>query len=114
MSAPKIPTTEIQSSNLHAIGFDEPTKTLAVHFRNGAIWHYPGASPELWKRFDAAESKGKFFNDYIKGKFTDAQKMTGSCPACRDIGWIGDECLDCGAQRYVVDDRREERAKARA
>jgi hypothetical protein len=97
--------TEVTSSNLHAIGFDETTKTIAVHFKNGSIWHYPGANPALWDRFVAAESKGKFFNSSIKGKFVEAEMMTGECPACGDIGWIGDPCLDCGTQRYVRKER---------
>jgi len=105
MPAEKIPMTTVTSSNIHAIGYDASRMTLAVHFRNGAIWHYPGAWQALYDGFARAESIGKFFNTHIKGKFTGAEKMTGTCPACGDIGWIGDTCADCGCQRYVRDER---------
>lgn len=113
MAAAKIPMTTVQSSNIHAVGYDGPTRTLAVHFRSGDIWHFPGVEPDLAQRFIGAESKGKFFYANIKGKFSTALKMTGECPACGDRGWIGDECADCGTQRYVrEDDRSVERPRA--
>lgn len=109
MPAEKIPLTEVSSSNIAAYGYDLARKWLDVQFVSGDIWRYPGVSFDLAERFSEAESKGKFFYANIKGKFTDAMKMTGPCPACGDKGWIGDACTDCGTQRYI----REERAEAR-
>lgn len=47
--------------------YDEATQTLAVCFRsNGAVWHYSGCSPDMWKAYSEAESKGSFFHKTIK------------------------------------------------
>lgn len=97
----KIPLTPVESTAMHAAGYDPDTLTLAIQFKSGEIWHYPGVRPEIAKRFEAAESKGLFFVGNIKGKYLGAEKMTGPCPACGDRGWIGDVCTDCGTQHYV-------------
>ncbi len=48
-------------------GFDEGTGTLAIRFRsNGTVWHYNGCSPDMWKAYSEAESKGRYFHQTIK------------------------------------------------
>jgi hypothetical protein len=102
MLATKIPVTPVKSSNIHAIGYDPETQTLAVHFKSGAIWHFAGVRPDLAAALRAAPSKGKLFVEQIRGRFT-SEKMSGSCAACGDVGFIGDPCLDCSTQRYARD-----------
>jgi hypothetical protein len=58
----------VVSSNLKAIGYDAATKTLAVQFANG-VYTYTDVSPELFESFQDSESKGKFFQQYIRPKF---------------------------------------------
>jgi hypothetical protein len=65
---PAIPMTPVESSQVDRVGYDEPTKTLAVQFKHGAkaIYHYPNVEPETHAAFMAAESKGVFFREHIK------------------------------------------------
>lgn len=61
----------VVSSQIAAIGYDATTQTLAIQFmRKGlaaGIYNYGNVPQELYTRFDAAESKGKFFGEFIKG-----------------------------------------------
>ena len=43
---------------------------LMVQFRNSGAWYiYYDVEPEVWDRFKHAESKGGFFNEFIKGYY---------------------------------------------
>jgi len=60
----------VESSQIHAIGYDEPTKTLRIQFKAkakpGSVYDYANVPPELFAEFLAAESKGKFFGARVK------------------------------------------------
>ena len=64
--------TEVKSSQVHSIGYDPETKTLAVRFHGkdgpGSLYEYSGIGPEKYADFMKAESKGKFLGKYIKAK----------------------------------------------
>jgi hypothetical protein len=66
-----IALTAVVSSQIHAIGYDPATGTLAVQFlRKGlpaGTYNYSGVPQDLYDQFAAAESKGKFFSEFIKG-----------------------------------------------
>lgn len=64
-----IPMTPVESNQVKAIGYDVETKTLAVTFTRGAgaVYHYPGVSPEQHAAFVSAESIGKHFGAHIQG-----------------------------------------------
>ncbi len=66
---PPIQLEPVQSSQVKAIGYDAATQTLAVQFTRGAgaIYHYPGVTPELHAAFVSSESIGKFFGKHING-----------------------------------------------
>ena len=61
-----IPLTSVSSSQIEAIGYDEPSKTLAVQFRKGAIYHYANVPVDVYKAFSKADSLGKFLGAHIK------------------------------------------------
>lgn len=65
-----IPLTPVESRQLAAYGYDSTTGTLAITFKqkNGTSlpYHYP-CPTQTWAEFLAAESKGRFFNQRIKG-----------------------------------------------
>ena len=43
---------------------------LRVQFRNSGQWYvYHEVEPEVWSAFKRADSKGGYFNDYIKGLY---------------------------------------------
>jgi KTSC domain len=55
------------SSCLLSAGWQEG---LALQFRNGnAVYFYPNAPQSVYEHLMAAESKGRFVNDYIVGRF---------------------------------------------
>lgn len=65
--------TNIESSMLNSIGFDQDTSTLELEFKNGVVWQYYDFPESLWYEFEAAESQGKFFHAEIKGQYSEAQ-----------------------------------------
>ncbi|PXW23382.1 KTSC domain-containing protein [Paraburkholderia caballeronis] len=68
----QIDLKEVESSQIHSIGYDAASKTLAIRFRNrstGApttLYHYANVTPEDFVAFDEAESKGSHFGKHIK------------------------------------------------
>lgn len=60
------------SSQVASVGYDEPSKTLAVKFHSGGVYHYHDVPPEKHQEFLKAPSAGKFLGAHIKPahKFT--------------------------------------------
>ncbi|MBN7138962.1 KTSC domain-containing protein [Lysobacter enzymogenes] len=69
-----IPMVEVESSQIHSIGHDPETNTLAVRFYRGfgrgkelgPLYHYENVSPDDFAQFRDAESKGRHFGRFIK------------------------------------------------
>jgi hypothetical protein len=57
------------SSVIADFEYDPDLAQLAVTFVNGRVYHYFMVPAECAARFAAAESKGGFFNRYIRDKF---------------------------------------------
>jgi len=65
----------VSSSQIHGIGHDPLTNTLAIQFPRrekgevlpGWIYHYSNFDAAKFAEFQAAESKGIFFGKHIKG-----------------------------------------------
>lgn len=66
--APLIPMTNVESSQVQSIGYDAATGTLAVQFKRGtgAVYHYPGVTPEQHLAFIKADSIGTHFGKHFK------------------------------------------------
>lgn len=64
-----IEMTAVQSSMMTAIGYDAQQKTLRIRFIQDADYDYSGVPPEIYQGFLSAESKGKYYHRYIKGKY---------------------------------------------
>lgn len=56
----------VESTNIHAIGYLDPTSRMEVHFLNGAVYSYHPITAEGFNRFLYSQSKGKFFAENIK------------------------------------------------
>ena len=96
----RIPLEEVESSNLHSIGYDPARKIAAVRFRSGAIYHYANVDQETMTQFYTAPSRGNFFARQIKGKFP-GMKVTGTCRNCgSQHGYLGTVCEECGTSVY--------------
>lgn len=69
-----IPLQEVQSSQIHSIGHDAETNTLAIRFwsgygreqRPGSLYHYANFTAADFIAFRDAESLGKHFGKHIK------------------------------------------------
>lgn len=61
-----IPLTPVTSSQIEAVGYDEASKTLAVQFKKGSVYHYANVPAEIYQSFSKAESLGRFFGTNIK------------------------------------------------
>lgn len=65
---------DVQSSQIHSIGHDAFTNTLAIRFyrgygrdqRPGSLYHYQNFSASEFDAFRAAESLGRHFGKHIK------------------------------------------------
>lgn len=62
------------SSNVHSYGYDPDSQTLYVRFRNktkvGALYAYYHVPPEIYKKLDAAGSKGGAVWDLLRERGT--------------------------------------------
>lgn len=66
MSAPIVSLTQVESSNIKAVGLDVPAEVLTVEFKNGAVYTYANVALSDYKALLAAPSLGGHFNKYIK------------------------------------------------
>lgn len=62
--------TAVSSSNIGTIGYEAETQTLEVEFLNGSIYQYAGVSVEEYEAMMNADSKGKYLNANIKGRYS--------------------------------------------
>lgn len=62
--------TQVQSSVIAEIGYDEDEKRLDVVFTNRARFSYADVPQDVYEAFIAADSVGKFFSSKIRNKYT--------------------------------------------
>jgi hypothetical protein len=59
----------VESSDLKGMGYDELSEVLEVRFHDGRVYQYHPVPMEVWERFLAAPSKGRFFNAEVRRRF---------------------------------------------
>lgn len=69
-----ITLTPCKSSNIVAHGYDAVTRTLAIKFSGGVVWHYTGVAPELYANLQAAPSVGSFFSKAVRHSYRGEQQ----------------------------------------
>ena len=57
---------ELDSSVVSAAGY---SRVLEVAFNSGRVYQYFDVDESVYQAFLASESKGKYFNAHIRGKF---------------------------------------------
>lgn len=58
------------SSQVTGFAYDGAQRVLSVQFKNsGTVYQYQNVPPDVAAGFEAAESKGTFVGQHIKGKF---------------------------------------------
>ncbi|WP_346316571.1 KTSC domain-containing protein [Chitinophaga sp. YIM B06452] len=58
------------SSVIRFFKYDPQTAVLKVTFVTGKVYEYLSVPQEIYHQWKAAFSKGQFFNEYIRDKFT--------------------------------------------
>ena len=61
--------TPVTSTNVRAIGYDLDSQTLEVEFNNGSVYQYAGVPQDEYEGLMNADSKGKYLNANIKGRY---------------------------------------------
>jgi KTSC domain len=68
------PLTVIPTSSIYpkrprtvAAGYDEADRKLTVVFRDGTYYNYYAVSPDRWRSFASAPSKGQFIKQFLDG-----------------------------------------------
>ena len=69
--------TTVESSMIHAVGYEAKTKTLEVVFNSGRTYSYEDVPPKVYKELMAAESKGRFMRDEIIDTYEYSQLSRG-------------------------------------
>ena len=59
----------LKSSLFSSTDYDEASKTLTLHFRNGETYSYPDVSPDTFHNLIHAQSAGQFFQKNIRPHF---------------------------------------------
>jgi hypothetical protein len=59
---------EVDSTALKAVDYRPMRHQLVLRFVSGETYAYDQASEDLYRRFLAAESKGRFFQLEVRGK----------------------------------------------
>jgi KTSC domain len=59
----------VESNNVRSVGYDLEKNELRIKFRSGETYAYDGVPGDVHKALMSAESKGKFVNSDVKGKY---------------------------------------------
>jgi KTSC domain len=64
---------DLKSTSLTAATYQDQTALLELEFRSGAIYRYMGVPAQTYQELLRAESKGRYFNQQIRNRFTYAK-----------------------------------------
>lgn len=59
----------VASSTIVAVGYDEPSQTLEIEFKTGAVYQYYNVEQALVEQFMQSGSKGQFLAYQIKNAY---------------------------------------------
>lgn len=59
----------IESDAIKAVGYDDDLRVLRVTYQNDKSYEYLDVSPEEYRQFMQAESRGAYMNQVIKRKY---------------------------------------------
>lgn len=65
--------TDVDSSMLNSVGYDEKKKTLEVEFNHGGIYEYYDVEKETFDDLINADSLGRYFINNIKDDYDYSQ-----------------------------------------
>lgn len=60
---------DVESDLIHSIAYDEEQRTLDIRFHDSGTYRYYEVEPEVVEELLDAESKGHYFNDFIRDAY---------------------------------------------
>jgi hypothetical protein len=75
----------VESTTLATIAYDEALELLQLEFRSEAIYQYFGVPVAVYIAFLDAPSKGRYFNQVIRGRFPYALVVKLDAEAARAV-----------------------------
>ena len=66
---------DFDSTTLASATYYHRQNLLQVDFRDGARYTYSAVAPAVFRELVISPSKGKFFNQYIRGRFPYARQV---------------------------------------
>jgi hypothetical protein len=61
---------DLQSTSLNAATYQHQSAFLELEFRSGVSYRYLGVPEPVYQELLSAESKGRYFNQHIRNRFT--------------------------------------------
>jgi hypothetical protein len=65
----RIKRASVSSSNVASIGYSRHLRALEIEFTRGAIYRFLEVPPDVYRGLIAADSKGHFIAEKIRGKY---------------------------------------------
>ena len=62
-------STAVESTTLSTVAYQPLDQVLCLEFRSRAVYCYFGVPQSVYQDLLAADSKGSYFNRYIRGRF---------------------------------------------
>jgi hypothetical protein len=59
----------VDSRAIKAVDYDPAGQRLKIELMNGRVYRYVDVPRDIYEALMAAESKGRFYNDYIRDAF---------------------------------------------
>jgi len=59
----------VESSALATVGYSKHLRALEIEFRDGLIYRYLEVPPPVYRQLLSAESKARFYNKQVRGKY---------------------------------------------
>jgi KTSC domain len=65
----RIKRIPVQSTNVASVGYSRQLQALEIEFTRGAIYRFLNVPPSVHRELLAAESKGHFIAEHIRGQY---------------------------------------------
>jgi hypothetical protein len=62
--------TTVSSTNLASVGYDPISRVLEIAFHSGGVYRYSNVPESIYQGLLRANSKGTYFNSYIKDRYS--------------------------------------------
>jgi hypothetical protein len=59
----------VNSSAIHAVGYDAESGRMTIRFTSGKVYDFCGVPQHVYASLMSAASKGTYFNAYIKDRY---------------------------------------------